>query len=428
MKRKTLLTLNALLMSVCLMVSGCQANGITGTTSTQNELAEKPEAETPVPKNTEMEEPQKETETVADETNSETQIDSTESVPEENSLTGYEYSLYSYINDGEPIIGFNIPIEYSISGHGTSKHFDSRHPYLHQFSTGSSIKNTYMFLDINSIGYEVTEDNTLVCTSDYEDYITPYTTTIEDQGEIETEFGTAKLYFGTKTQGNSATQYREIALLQIENEVIKVELSFAGKEKSYTGKIEELLPKLLTPNSENTFQIYSTELDNVEKNHLTVDDNYAHIYYQDGSHNPNPGTPKGTAVIGMNDIDGWDNFGGTFFVSGDQSKSIEISTDIADNHSLLFNLYFEDSRVWMEDIGIITDKQQIGEMETPFGTALLYYIKIESPEGKNYEHEVALLNNQDTNIVIVYTDYKRTYDGEYDGVLEGLLPSLLENS
>lgn len=37
MKRKTLITLNALLISVCLLVSGCQANESTNTTSIQNE-------------------------------------------------------------------------------------------------------------------------------------------------------------------------------------------------------------------------------------------------------------------------------------------------------------------------------------------------------------------------------------------------------
>lgn len=55
MKRKTLITLNALLISVCLLVSGCQANESTNTTSIQNEEIENVEAETPIAENTEPE-------------------------------------------------------------------------------------------------------------------------------------------------------------------------------------------------------------------------------------------------------------------------------------------------------------------------------------------------------------------------------------
>lgn len=371
MKKKTILTLSALLTSLCIITSGCQKEtgadtaSAANTSTTAKASEETPVAESPKPTQEPTPEPTEE--------------------PKE-SLPGYEYVLYSYANDGEPILGFNIPLSYSISSHSTKKHSSSGHPFFQSFSTGSAIKNTYMYLSIDTIGYQVTDDNKLICTNEYDK---DYTATAEAMGELETAYGNAQLYYIGENMG-SYTSYKEVALLPIGNDVVKFEVSHSGSMDSisYTGKLKtlpELLPELLIPSSMDEFEVYSTELDDVEKNNIPVDkNNYTYIYYQDNSWQDstwsNDASDK-TAVIGTNNISGWDNFGGEYCSSGDQRQRINIETSAAEDRSL-YNFYFEETRVWMEDWGTITDKQQVGEVETPFGTAKLYYVQLQAPDGK----------------------------------------------
>lgn len=91
----------------------------------------------------------------------------------------------------------------------------------------------------------------------------------------------------------------------------------------------------------------------------------------------------------------------------------------------------DDSQILLPLFGLdlnVLETREAAETQTPYGTAKIYYLKVEDSRGYNGmeygEREIALLNNNGVHVIIMYDDMTMPCDGEYDAQLESLLPEL----
>lgn len=76
----------------------------------------------------------------------------------------------------------------------------------------------------------------------------------------------------------------------------------------------------------------------------------------------------------------------------------------------------------------VLESQKAAEVETPYGTAEIYYQKVEDSRRFNdmdcVEREVAMFPYNGLHLQIIYENPKNPYDGTYNGDIEAILPQL----
>ena len=76
----------------------------------------------------------------------------------------------------------------------------------------------------------------------------------------------------------------------------------------------------------------------------------------------------------------------------------------------------------------VLESQKAAEVETPYGTAEIYYQKVEDSRRFNdmdcVEREVAMFPYNGLHFQIIYENPKNPYDGTYNGDIEAILPQL----
>lgn len=411
-----------LLAGACLMLPGCAESDKEQTAAMQQTEVEQESgdtaAETENIEAAEKEEGKKEEQQAVTETDEERkQIDT---------------SLYKYILCKEdnstgvkPMVGINIPKEYVITDYFSNKAGGKdNYAYRHVFEIQNIVgEHTEQYGNTLEIWQGYTVENGRLIKKGVSDELL-----VEEQGETDTLLGTAKLYFCKEEVEDSYTSYidcKEIALIPVDDTTIYVEFSYIaadGIELSYLGEIEKILPGLFKP-EEQTSQ---TEEVSVKHNYEIVDKSkWDYVFGRSDSNSDtlclgirDNLTDLGVESFAANRYSGDACMTGSFRAS-DFSKEVYISTADAD-----YETYFGTGDVYFNHFGSVMEKQQVGEAETPFGQALLYYVKSKTNGEDVWEQEVALLNNQGANIVIVYCDTTQSYDGVYDGNIEKALTEL----
>ena len=324
---------------------------------------------------------------------------------------GFDYNLYfdSYTyeetHDNPIVLRFNYPYK--------AEWFSANSNYPSQYSFSNN-KGT---LVITSEIYEVTEDNKLI-------YVNPKfggsqdEVSLEEKGEVDTIYGKAEIYFATEMGSDGSEWHREVAYLNTGDYTVTIFWSEYGVEE-YRGEIENMISLLFTP-----IELTKDEVLVFDENDILVDSSYDLFMrvnligenYTQENVNSN--------AFGFNDLEkigNWNKssssgdgkvyslFGFSNYQNGD---NLLITGDV-----FLYNYFFGGRS--------LVDIEEKAEVETPFGTAKVYYAVRKDTE-EPMEEEVAIVNNRGTNIVINYSNRLNQYDGVYDGKLEELIPELFK--
>lgn len=422
-----------LLLTVCMLATGCGATKETNTLGETEAGTVEGKMETA------------ETESIPIEETDEAVSEST--VVYDSSQ--YEFLLYQKAGEDEvPLIGFNIPNGYGISnftetnaisiasyGSTTEKYFNTTAYllFLKDLQTGDE----YLF-EIGcdpAYGYEVSSDNIL----SRENTSAPdNVTTVEKVGEYEGPLGTMDLYFETTEHPEddhteAYTDHAEIALLPSDNNnfYIRFEMvdpvamyadkknTVTEKETTYAGNLERLLPELFLPADQSANQLPS-----LTGGTVTVGPEYDYTINAAG---------EDTAAIGLyvptgymvSVSGGWND--SILMLKDQYTTQIEITAKKADLYR-----YFKRNNKWLNSgfyqnyENVLHDVREVGETDTHFGKAKLYYVEWESLDGSSLtnEEEIALLNNNGVDVLVIYRNTNAPCDGEYDAQLEALLPEL----
>ena len=217
-----------------------------------------------------------EADTSAEESPADTETADTASAPavdpEEEYKNGYDYLLYydSEINEGTRdypvILGFNYP--YKADSKNNSAFAPSRYDfdtkYTEVIDSVPCLATDYF--TITSKQYEITSDNKLIYTApnftgEQDD------TDVEEKGEVETPYGTAKIYFARTHEEGFDDRCREVALLNTGDYTVTLTWGSSGDLEEYSGTLETLIPlvsvsytHLLCKFLQLSYRTYSTAL------------------------------------------------------------------------------------------------------------------------------------------------------------------------
>lgn len=411
-----------LLLTVCMLATGCGATKETNTLGETEAGTVEGKIETA------------ETESIPIEETDEAVSEST--VVYDSSQ--YEFLLYQKAGEDEvPLIGFNIPNGYGISnftetnaisiasyGSTTEKYFNTTAYllFLKDLQTGDIYR-----LDIGidpEYGYEVSSDNIL---SRKNMSAPDNVTTVEKMGEYESPLGTMDLYFETTEypeddRTEAYTDHAEIALLPSDS--IGFYIRFAKstvteKETAYAGNLERLLSELFLPADQSANQLPS-----LTGGTVAVGPEYDYTI---------KATDDDTAAVGlyvpseyMVNVSGGNN-DSIFITKNHYTTQIEVTTKKVELYR-----YFKRTNKWLNGgtwqngENVLHDVREVGETDTHFGKAKLYYVQWETLDGSSLtnEEEIALLNNNGVDVLVIYRNTNAPCDGEYDAQLEALLPEL----
>lgn len=371
-----------------------------------------------------------EADTSAEESPADTETADTASAPavdpEEEYKNGYDYLLYydSEINEGTRdypvILGFNYP--YKADSKNNSAFAPSRYDFDTKY-TEVIDSVPYLATDyftITSEQYEITSDNKLIYTApnftgEQDD------TDVEEKGEVETPYGTAKIYFARTHEEGFDDRCREVALLNTGDYTVTLTWGSSGDLEEYSGTLETLIPLVFSP-----VEVSNDQKIQIDENSISADESYSVLmktgpYYNDK-----------VTVFGFNPIPESENWYGSSTVTAADGSSkkfqmkdrnMSSESDWGKQHGSVivtydpayFNYFFGGR-------GMVTMDEK-ASVETPFGTAKIFYATRQETVFPESE-EVAVINNLGTNIVIDYCPYDSFSDGTYRGKLEEIIPKL----
>lgn len=345
--------------------------------------------------------------------------------PEEEYKNGYDYLLYydSEINEGTRdypvILGFNYP--YKADSIINSTFAPSRYNFDTKYTEviDSVPYRAADYFTITSEQYEITSDNKLI-------YVAPnFTgeqddTDVEEKGEVETPYGTAKVYFAKTHEEGFDDRCKEVALLNTGDYTVTLIWGSSGDLEEYSGTLETLIPLVFSP-----IEVSDDQKIQIDENSISADESYS-VLMKTGSYgnkvtvfgfNPIPESENWYVSSTVTDAEG----SSEKFQMDDQNRSSE--SDWGKQHGSVivtydpayFNYFFGGR-------GMVTMDEK-ASVETPFGTAKIFYATRQetvSPESE----EVAVINNLGTNIIIDYCPYDSISDGTYRGKLEEIIPKL----
>lgn len=345
--------------------------------------------------------------------------------PEEEYKNGYDYLLYydSEINEGTRdypvILGFNYP--YKADSIINSTFAPSRYNFDTKYTEviDSVPYRAADYFTITSEQYEITSDNKLIYaapnfTGEQDD------TDVEEKGEVETPYGTAKVYFAKTHEEGFDDRCKEVALLNTGDYTVTLIWGSSGDLEEYSGTLETLIPLVFSP-----IEISDDQKIQIDENSISADESYS-VLMKTGSYgnkvtvfgfNPIPESENWYVSSTVTDAEG----SSEKFQMDDQNRSSE--SDWGKQHGSVivtydpayFNYFFGGR-------GMVTMDEK-ASVETPFGTAKIFYATRQetvSPESE----EVAVINNLGTNIIIDYCPYDSISDGTYRGKLEEIIPKL----
>ena len=345
--------------------------------------------------------------------------------PEEEYKNGYDYLLYydSEINEGTRdypvILGFNYP--YKADSIINSTFAPSRYNFDTKYTEviDSVPYRAADYFTITSEQYEITSDNKLIYaapnfTGEQDD------TDVEEKGEVETPYGTAKVYFAKTHEEGFDDRCKEVALLNTGDYTVTLIWGSSGDLEEYSGTLETLIPLVFSP-----IEVSDDQKIQIDENSISADESYS-VLMKTGSYgnkvtvfgfNPIPESENWYVSSTVSDAEG----SSEKFQMDDQNRSSE--SDWGKQHGSVivtydpayFNYFFGGR-------GMVTMDEK-ASVETPFGTAKIFYATRQetvSPESE----EVAVINNLGTNIIIDYCPYDSISDGTYRGKLEEIIPKL----
>lgn len=345
--------------------------------------------------------------------------------PEEEYKNGYDYLLYydSEINEGTRdypvILGFNYP--YKADSIINSTFAPSRYNFDTKYTEviDSVPYHAADYFTITSEQYEITSDNKLIYaapnfTGEQDD------TDVEEKGEVETPYGTAKVYFAKTHEEGFDDRCKEVALLNTGDYTVTLIWGSSGDLEEYSGTLETLIPLVFSP-----IEVSDDQKIQIDENSISADESYS-VLMKTGSYgnkvtvfgfNPIPESENWYVSSTVTDAEG----SSEKFQMDDQNRSSE--SDWGKQHGSVivtydpayFNYFFGGR-------GMVTMDEK-ASVETPFGTAKIFYATRQetvSPESE----EVAVINNLGTNIIIDYCPYDSISDGTYRGKLEEIIPKL----
>jgi|GEM_PF-2570355 lipoprotein len=345
--------------------------------------------------------------------------------PEEEYKNGYDYLLYydSEINEGTRdypvILGFNYP--YKADSIINSTFAPSRYNFDTKYTEviDSVPYRAADYFTITSEQYEITSDNKLIYaapnfTREQDD------TDVEEKGEVETPYGTAKVYFAKTHEEGFDDRCKEVALLNTGDYTVTLIWGSSGDLEEYSGTLETLIPLVFSP-----IEVSDDQKIQIDENSISADESYS-VLMKTGSYgnkvtvfgfNPIPESENWYVSSTVTDAEG----SSEKFQMDDQNRSSE--SDWGKQHGSVivtydpayFNYFFGGR-------GMVTMDEK-ASVETPFGTAKIFYATRQetvSPESE----EVAVINNLGTNIIIDYCPYDSISDGTYRGKLEEIIPKL----
>ena len=345
--------------------------------------------------------------------------------PEEEYKNGYDYLLYydSEINEGTRdypvILGFNYP--YKADSIINSTFAPSRYNFDTKYTEviDSVPYRAADYFTITSEQYEITSDNKLIYaapnfTGEQDD------TDVEEKGEVETPYGTAKVYFAKTHEEGFDDRCKEVALLNTGDYTVTLIWGSSGDLEEYSGTLETLIPLVFSP-----IEVSDGQKIQIDENSISADESYS-VLMKTGSYgnkvtvfgfNPIPESENWYVSSTVTDAEG----SSEKFQMDDQNRSSE--SDWGKQHGSVivtydpayFNYFFGGR-------GMVTMDEK-ASVETPFGTAKIFYATRQetvSPESE----EVAVINNLGTNIIIDYCPYDSISDGTYRGKLEEIIPKL----
>lgn len=345
--------------------------------------------------------------------------------PEEEYKNGYDYLLYydSEINEGTRdypvILGFNYP--YKADSIINSTFAPSRYNFDTKYTEviDSVPYRAADYFTITSEQYEITSDNKLIYaapnfTGEQDD------TDVEEKGEVETPYGTAKVYFAKTHEEGFDDRCKEVALLNTGDYTVTLIWGSSGDLEEYSSTLETLIPLVFSP-----IEVSDDQKIQIDENSISADESYS-VLMKTGSYgnkvtvfgfNPIPESENWYVSSTVTDAEG----SSEKFQMDDQNRSSE--SDWGKQHGSVivtydpayFNYFFGGR-------GMVTMDEK-ASVETPFGTAKIFYATRQetvSPESE----EVAVINNLGTNIIIDYCPYDSISDGTYRGKLEEIIPKL----
>lgn len=345
--------------------------------------------------------------------------------PEEEYKNGYDYLLYydSEINEGTRdypvILGFNYP--YKADSIINSTFAPSRYNFDTKYTEviDSVPYRAADYFTITSEQYKITSDNKLIYaapnfTGEQDD------TDVEEKGEVETPYGTAKVYFAKTHEEGFDDRCKEVALLNTGDYTVTLIWGSSGDLEEYSGTLETLIPLVFSP-----IEVSDDQKIQIDENSISADESYS-VLMKTGSYgnkvtvfgfNPIPESENWYVSSTVTDAEG----SSEKFQMDDQNRSSE--SDWGKQHGSVivtydpayFNYFFGGR-------GMVTMDEK-ASVETPFGTAKIFYATRQetvSPESE----EVAVINNLGTNIIIDYCPYDSISDGTYRGKLEEIIPKL----
>ena len=321
--------------------------------------------------------------TTSETTNVENSQSEPEVHPNQYYLDNYDFYIYDTPSSWSSdyiipiVLGFNYPYK--------AEHYSSGGVYPDRYTFGS-----------DTLGYFNIVMETYIPTS-----------TDELKTEIETSYGTVKIYW-------SADNSNEIACLSANGYNFKITWWSNHDMENYTGTLEKMLPTLLTPiESDSNTQI------EIISNTISVEQKYdAYMYY----------SIIDDPIIGFNELDGVD---GWLYAGSSQMP--------VDGVSSAYRSYQAENYSTGEYIVITSDEHiykyassgrnlceivETEDIDTPFGIAKLLYIKrTDIPEP--VEEEILIINNNGRFVTInYYNKSQNSYDGIFDYKLKEIIPLL----
>lgn len=345
--------------------------------------------------------------------------------PEEEYKNGYDYLLYydSEINEGTRdypvILGFNYP--YKADSIINSTFAPSRYNFDTKYTEviDSVPYRAADYFTITSEQYEITSDNKLIYaapnfTGEQDD------TDVEEKGEVETPYGTAKVYFAKTHEEGFDDRCQEVALLNTGDYTVTLTWGSSGDLEEYSGTLETLIPLVFSP-----IEVSDDQKIQIDENSISADESYS-VLMKTGSYG------NKVTVFGFNPIPESENWHSSSTVTDAEGSSkkfqmvdrnISSESDWGKQHGSVivtydpayFNYFFGGR-------GMVTMDEK-ASVETPFGTAKIFYATRQETVFPESE-EVAVINNLGTNIIIDYCPADSISDATYRGKLEEIIPKL----
>lgn len=327
-----------------------------------------------------------------------------EPVPTEQPKEKVDYSEFEFIlyKDKAIVTGFNAPDGYLIEEVSTQGLQSGGTEYSESY-------NLALIKDAQSAYFHI----------DARGHVSPNggdeTIQVEEISKVDTAYGEATVYLTTEKayswDGSEYDDYEEVALLNVEGFDVMITLS-VWESEGYSGELEKMLPDIFEKNPglkdkkvpglyNNNTTISSGEYEIIMCNEQVSDKEVFGLNVPAGMHH--------SYSSGTNDY-----YTEIQFVDDSLAGILTVSTKRA-----IFEHYYNENPVWGPQFGTLLEKTEVGTIQTACGEAIVYCVKSEK-DGKEYEEEVAVINNRGTNIVITYRDGS-AYDGNYDKKLEGIL-------